>query len=131
MQSAAEEIDAATLLEHLRTVITQPEIPESEDFVRIMSLHKSKGLTSKIVIVAGSIEGLIPSSDVSETPQEREATRQEQRRLFYVAITRATEILVISSAIKMNRQLAYKIGAILRRGGGQTGSTIASTFIAQ
>ena len=131
LQSAAEEIDAATLLDHLRTVITQPEIPESEDFVRIMSLHKSKGLTSKVVIVVGSIEGLIPSGDDSETPQEQEATRQEQRRLFYVAITRATEILAISSAIRMNRQLAHKVGAILRPGGGRLGRTIASTFIAQ
>jgi ATP-dependent exoDNAse (exonuclease V) beta subunit len=39
---------AADLLDHVRTQITQPETPEEGDFVRVMSLHKSKGLTSKV-----------------------------------------------------------------------------------
>jgi len=131
LPGVAEEIDAATLLDHLRTVVTQPEIPESSDFVRVMSLHKSKGLTSKIVIMAGCIQGLIPPISDDESPAEQQASLREHRRLFYVAVTRATDILVLSSAIRLDRALAHRLGAILHVGGGQVGRTIASEFIAQ
>jgi hypothetical protein len=36
------------LLEAVKGSVTQPEMPEEADFVRVMSLHKSKGLTSKV-----------------------------------------------------------------------------------
>ena len=52
--------DAGGLLDLLRTEITQPEMPAEGDFVRIMSLHKSKGLTSRVTIIVGCIHGLIP-----------------------------------------------------------------------
>ena len=45
------------LLDLLRTQITQPEMPEEGFFIRVMSLHKSKGLTARVVIVADCIEG--------------------------------------------------------------------------
>ena len=35
------------------------KIPEKADYVRVMSLHKSKGLTSKVTIVSGCVQGLI------------------------------------------------------------------------
>jgi len=78
--------------------VTQPEIPEDADFVRIMSLQKSKGLTSKVAIVAGCIQGVIPFQNFKLPQTEQQAILAEQRRLFYVAITRCTEILVLSSA---------------------------------
>ena len=126
-----ENLNALWLLDTLRTQITQPELPESGDYVRIMSLHKSKGLTSKAVIVAGCIHGLIPFYDRDETPAEKNKTLEEQRRLFYVACTRTREILVLSSVINLERQLAYRIGATVRGGGGAVGSTISSPFIAE
>jgi len=52
--------DVSDLFDALRTAVTQPELPDEGDFVRIMSLHKSKGLTAKVAIVAGCIRGLIP-----------------------------------------------------------------------
>ena len=42
----------------------------------------------------------------------------EQRRLFYVAITRCSETLVVSSVIRMRRAVAWKIGARVARGRG-------------
>lgn len=105
-----EDAGARTLLESLRTAATQPEMPTEGDFVRVMSLHKSKGLTSKVVIIAGCLEGLIPFVDNDLPPAARTATLQEQRRLFYVAITRATDVLVLSSAIRLQRNIAYKMG---------------------
>ena len=56
--------------------------------VRIMSLHKSKGLSSPVVVIAGCVEGLLPTGPDSELTQaENEARLEEQRRLFFVGLT--------------------------------------------
>lgn len=90
--------DARQILEELRQDITQPYLPDSEsDVIRIMSLHKSKGLTASLVVVAGAMAGAIPTIDEKLPTAEQDAQRLEQRRLFYVAITRATETLLISA----------------------------------
>jgi len=115
----------ADLFESVRATITQPETPAEANYVRVMSLHKSKGLTSKVVLVAGCVQGLIPVQDFDQTPQEQLAILQEQRRLFYVAITRCTDVLVLSSSLHIERNLAYRIGARVRG----NGETIASRFL--
>jgi superfamily I DNA/RNA helicase len=121
--------NAATLFEFIKSHATQPEIPRDVDYVRVMSLHKSKGLTSKVVIVTGCSHGMIPFLDDDETLAEQAATLREQRRLFYVAITRCTEALTISSVSNMDRQLAHKVGARLTGGNAQAGRAIASQFL--
>jgi len=68
--------------------ISQPEIPPDVTEVRIMSLHKSKGLSSPTVVIAGCVEGLLPAEPEDATPVDREAILEEQRRLFYVGVTR-------------------------------------------
>jgi superfamily I DNA/RNA helicase len=118
----------ADLFNVLRTNVTQPEMPDEGDFVRIMSLHKSKGLTSKVAIIAGCIRGLIPFQDSEEPPAEQAQILLEQRRLFYVAIARCTEILVLSSALRMQRDFAFKIGAQVQ-GGGNPVRLVASQFL--
>jgi superfamily I DNA/RNA helicase len=117
------------LFERIKTHITQPEMPEEGKFVRVMSLHKSKGLTSKVAIVAGCTEGLIPFRDDDRPLAEQDAILKEQRRLFYVAITRCTEVLVLSSAVRMERRVAWKVDARLQPGSSATGNTIASRFL--
>jgi superfamily I DNA/RNA helicase len=90
------------LLNELRTAITQPELPGTlGQAIRIMSLHKSKGLTARLVVIAGCVAGIIPSIDFSAPLAEQNRQRQEQRRLFFVGLTRSTETLVLSSAIRM------------------------------
>lgn len=121
--------DAQTLLDLLRTEITQPEMPAEGDFVRIMSLHKSKGLTSRITIIVGCIHGLIPFVDNDLPPAERAAHLQEQRRVFYVALTRAKEVLVVSSVASIPRAMSHQIGAELRGGNAQHGNTVACQFL--
>lgn len=121
--------DVGALFDRIKTHVTQPEMPEAGDFVRVMSLHKSKGLTTRVTIVAGCTQGLIPFQGEDERPAEQAAILHEQRRLFYVAITRCTEILVVSSAARMERKLAWKIGARLRPGRSRVGATIASQFV--
>jgi len=61
--------------------------------VRIMSLHKSKGLISPVVVIAGCIEGLLPAApDPDKSPQEQQADLEEQRRLLYVGLTRVKAV---------------------------------------
>ena len=122
--------DVSDLFYALRTTVTQPEMPDEGDFVRIMSLHKSKGLTSKVAIVAGCIRGLIPFQSLDEAPAEQAQILLEQRRLFYVAITRCTEILVLSSALRLQRDFAFKIGAQIQ-GTGDPVRAVTSQFIAE
>src|SRR5258708_3701063 len=47
------------LLESIRTMVTQPEMPEAEEFVRIMSLHKSQGLTMRTNSSVSDISGCV------------------------------------------------------------------------
>jgi DNA helicase-2/ATP-dependent DNA helicase PcrA len=128
---SGDGLKPSAILERLRNLITQPEMPEKADFVRIMSLQKSKGLTSKVVMVLGCIAGLIPFVDSDENPTEQAETLREQRRLFYVAMTRPTEILVLSSFVTIDRHLAHKVGAITRFGLTSQARTIASRFLAE
>jgi superfamily I DNA/RNA helicase len=77
------------LLRELSTVINQPEIPTEIDEVRIMSLHKSKGLSSPVTIIAGCVQGLLPRRPSEGlTAVEQAQHLEEQRRLLYVGITR-------------------------------------------
>jgi superfamily I DNA/RNA helicase len=122
---------ASQILNELRSMITQPEIPEDTEYVRIMSLQKSKGLTAKVTIVSGCIQGLIPTEDSDETPAEKAETLREQRRLFYVAITRPTDMLVLSSFTKIDTSMAFKIGAQVGRSAYGSGQTIATRFISE
>lgn len=124
-----EVTDIHALFERIRSSVTQPETPEEDDYVRIMSLHQSKGLTSKIVVVMDCIQGLIPFVDVGDDPGEQALTLMEQRRLFYVAVTRCTDLLVLSSTVTMEKSLAHRMRFPFIRGKGPLCSTSASQFM--
>lgn len=96
--------------------VSQHEIPENPNYVRIMSLHKSKGLTSRSVYVTGMVDGVLPRRNDRQTLQECDAALDEQRRLLYVAITRASEQLVLSSFLEMELGLASQVGASVNQG---------------
>jgi superfamily I DNA/RNA helicase len=93
-----------------------------------MSLHKSKGLTADLVIVASCIEGFIPTIEEGLTPREEHLALEEQRRLFYVAMTRPTQTLVLSSMTELLKADAYKMGAKVLGGYGNYAPTVASRF---
>ena len=76
-------------IDELSTAISQPDIPTEIEDVRIMSLHKSKGLSVPVTIIAGCVQGLLPRLPTGETILSEQARLlEEQRRLFYVGITR-------------------------------------------
>ena len=64
------------------------------DRVALMSLHASKGLEWPVVFIAGCEDRLIPCSIFGDTDES------EEKRLFYVGITRAKEKLVLSYSVK-------------------------------
>ena len=124
-----DDSDAEALQDALRTGITQPELPTDVDYVRIMSLHKSKGLTADLVVVVGCIDGLIPMVRQTDSIEEQQRSIEEQRRLFYVAITRTTHSLVVSSVSKLETQLAYQMRVpVVGRNNGNA-NTIASRYL--
>jgi DNA helicase-2/ATP-dependent DNA helicase PcrA len=76
--------------------ISQPDIPSEVEDVRIMSLHKSKGLSAPVTIIAGCVEGLLPRQPDRGTPlAEAAALIEEQRRLFFVGISRVKSDLSV------------------------------------
>jgi superfamily I DNA/RNA helicase len=58
----------------------------------------------------GCNEEQIPRIDYDDTPAEQRRTLEEQRCLFYVAMTRATETLILSSIAHIPRQQALQMG---------------------
>ena len=76
-------------LRELTSAIAKPEVPSEIAEVRIMSLHKSKGISAPVTFVAGCVEGLLPQRPNATLPQALQAASlEEQRRLFYVGISR-------------------------------------------
>ncbi len=66
---------------------------ENKSAIKLMTMHSSKGLEFDIVFIVGTEENIIPS-----TQSRKNDNLEEERRLFYVAITRAKKKLFITSA---------------------------------
>lgn len=86
-------------------LLTDEEEKESDDLdkVKLMTIHAAKGLEFDHVYLTGMEENLFPSSLSIASKQELE----EERRLFYVAITRAKESLTLTHC-----QTRYKFGSL-------------------
>lgn len=120
---------AKELHSYLADSISQPVIPVDVSFVRVMSLHKAKGLTVRASAIAGAIEGLIPRMyDPDKSVLTEFEHEEEQRRLLYVAMTRSTERLLISSPKYVSPRFArqYQIPVVRE---GSAIKTIPSSFL--
>ncbi|MDR2313812.1 MAG: UvrD-helicase domain-containing protein [Spirochaetaceae bacterium] len=72
--------------------------------VSLMTIHSAKGLEFPVVFIAGAEEGIIPHTrSLEEEPEDGQSPLEEERRLFYVAITRARNKLYITSCKKRRR----------------------------
>ena len=88
------------------TLLSRDNLDDQEDQgkVNMMTIHASKGLEFPIVFIAGAEEGLMPHARAVE--EGGDASIEEERRLFYVAVTRAQQRLFISSCRSRRRQNA-------------------------
>lgn len=101
-----EPADIATWLQSVSLLTDQDlEKPEDRNKVTLMTVHSAKGLEFKYVYIVGLEENLFPSGMNLYNPRELE----EERRLFYVALTRACKRVTLSYAL--NR---YKWGMLER-----------------
>ena len=81
-------------LEEVALVSDIDKYDENADAVTLMTIHSSKGLEFPVVFLPGMEDGVFPGEQSLTTPDEIE----EERRLAYVAITRAKKILIITHA---------------------------------
>ena len=95
---ADEEVAEATVEEWLQNAMLTTDMDkkeeEGDDKVTLMTVHSAKGLEFKYVYIVGVEENLFPSQRAAESPEGIE----EERRLFYVALTRAKCSAVLSYA---------------------------------
>ncbi len=89
-----EEPTLAGYLEKISLVADVDNYDETQDVVVMMTLHSAKGLEFPIVFIAGMEDGIFPGYQSIIAGDELE----EERRLCYVGITRAKQILHISHA---------------------------------
>ena len=101
-------------LEELSLISDVDKYDENADVVTMMTMHSAKGLEFPHVFLCGVEEGLFPSYRSMDSQEEME----EERRLCYVAMTRAKETLTITCA---QRRMLY----------GQTSYARPSRFIAE
>lgn len=74
----------------------QDNIKENQNGVRLMTVHASKGLEFEYIFIVGLEDGLFPSDRGNVNPKSEEG--EEERRLFYVALTRAKKKVFLSYA---------------------------------
>lgn len=93
-ETGSTDRSLSAFLQTISLMTDADEKVEDQDYVTLMSVHSAKGLEFKSVFVVGLEENLFPSylslSDGSQV--------DEERRLFYVAITRAEEFLCLTYA---------------------------------
>jgi DNA helicase-2/ATP-dependent DNA helicase PcrA len=100
--SSAENISVKDFIDKI-SLISSLDISIQNNSVSLLTLHSAKGLEFPVVFIVGVEEGILPYfktlNDLSEL--------QEERRLFYVGMTRAKDILCLSNAKR--RRLYSKI----------------------
>jgi DNA helicase-2/ATP-dependent DNA helicase PcrA len=84
----------AAFLSHASLEAGDNQADAGQDAVQLMTVHAAKGLEFDAVFITGLEEGLFPHENAAQEP----AGLEEERRLMYVAITRARERLYISYA---------------------------------
>ena len=89
-EETAEEPTLASFLEEMALVSDLDELEEGQDAVTMMTVHSAKGLEFPVVFLVGFEDGLFPGMQAL-----MEGSEEEERRLAYVAITRAKEALYI------------------------------------
>ena len=117
---------AAFVAQHLQTLIEAGDDPPTADLdpdadaVAVLTVHKAKGLEFPIVFMPGLVAGRFPTPArreslalplqlVDETLPDGDYQLQEERRLFYVGMTRARDELILSHASDYGGGMARRV----------------------
>jgi DNA helicase-2/ATP-dependent DNA helicase PcrA len=92
-KSIGEFENLQQFLDHISLISDSDNMDNNSDKINIMTIHAAKGLEFKNIFIPGLEDGIFPSSKSME-----EGGLEEERRLFYVAITRAKERVFMSYA---------------------------------
>ncbi|MHA7131116.1 UvrD-helicase domain-containing protein [Algoriphagus namhaensis] len=99
-----EDKSLGSFLQEIALLTDNDQDKDSTDAITVMTIHSSKGLEFKQVFVVGMEEDLFPSQMMMQSREDLE----EERRLFYVATTRAMDKLYLSYAVTR-----YRYGRLL------------------
>lgn len=102
-QELDETLTLAGYLEQISLMSEQDDPKLGTNRIAMMTMHAAKGLEFPLVVIAGMEQGLFPLGKTEVDPKQEE----EERRLFYVGITRAREQLILTYA-----QQRYRFGEI-------------------
>ena len=102
-KESGETLTLAAYLEEVSLMTGDEAEDENPNQVTLMTIHSAKGLEFKNVFITGVEEGLFPSSRSVDSQRDLE----EERRLFYVAVTRAEKKLTLSFS-----HMRYKWGQL-------------------
>ncbi|NJD17931.1 MAG: ATP-dependent DNA helicase PcrA, partial [Gemmatimonadetes bacterium] len=110
--TGAEEMDGFSeldlFLQQVALVADVDRLDPDADAAVLMTLHNAKGLEFPVVYIAGLEEGLFPLSRAYDEPE----TLEEERRLFYVGITRAQDKLNLTWARQRRRAGDFAYGTL-------------------
>lgn len=93
-EAIADEPDLDSFLTRISLVSDLDKVKLEDDAVKLMTLHAAKGLEFPVVFLMGLEEGLFPHVRSLDSPAQLE----EERRLMYVGVTRAGDVLYMSRA---------------------------------
>ncbi|KDE71378.1 ATPase AAA, partial [Fusobacterium necrophorum DAB] len=95
LENLLGELSLRDYLENVSLVSATDDLQENQDYIKLMTIHNAKGLEFPIVFLVGAENETFPGSSKFSCEEDLE----EERRLCYVAITRAEEKLIISFSI--------------------------------
>jgi DNA helicase-2/ATP-dependent DNA helicase PcrA len=116
LRSDLEDFDAIAPGEALATYLDQVQLVSDADTMKdgnvpqvtLITLHSAKGLEFPIVFITGVEEGLLPVSRAIENEVNDPNAIEEERRLFYVGITRAERLLYLTFTAGRSRYGRYE-----------------------
>jgi len=120
-EQIADEPDLDSFLTRISLVSDLDSLQEDTDAVKMMTLHSAKGLEYPVVFLMGLEEGLFPHIRSFDSPSAME----EERRLMYVGVTRAADLLYMTFARKRMTMGRNANGS----SGFSTNYTIPSRFL--